>query len=209
MIVLIAASRQTCCRGYNLQGGSQAGPKTPHIKAGRRTRAHEDDVGLAVTAVHDVAALGALLLGRARQVGHALPREGQDAGARLAVWRHRACVLHCHLQQGTEASALDSAALGGAACYDAAIARGPAGWSTTCCLPSLHARMPHHHLQQGVQTLSASVLHAPCVPSTAGMQDCWRARVQGHNYTREHREPCVLGLGGGGGGQGASLPAAC
>ena len=49
------------------------------------TCADEDDVGLGIAALDDVAALGHALHRCAWQVGHALPRESQHGGPRLAT----------------------------------------------------------------------------------------------------------------------------
>ena len=61
------------------------------------TSAHEDDIGLGITTVDDVAALGDTILGGARQVGHGLTGEGHDGGAGVALLVHALAVLNCNL----------------------------------------------------------------------------------------------------------------
>ena len=61
------------------------------------TSAHEDDIGLGITAVDDVAALGDALLGGTGQVGHGLTGEGQNGWAGVALLVDALAVLNCNL----------------------------------------------------------------------------------------------------------------
>ena len=62
------------------------------------TSSHEDDIGLGITAVDDVASLGDTLLGGSRKVGDRLTGQGQDGGAGVPLHVHALAVLNCNLQ---------------------------------------------------------------------------------------------------------------